>query len=129
MEKNLYISGLLKNPNKNPKNVYMENNLANMRKLVNGDIEVFNYKDILLVCNRKGKINRLEPNIEFDNDLICGSILIFGNDEINGDFISLSVKQMKKYKKEFSKENSLISSKEVVEMKRKSFENDMQIEL
>ena len=64
------------NDNKKPKKVRIENNLEDMRKLVNGDIKIINYGDALLVCNNKGKIKGLEPNVLLKNNMIYGSFLL-----------------------------------------------------
>lgn len=102
MEDNRYIEVLYKSPRKKPKRILIENTLEDMQKLVNGYIQIVRYKDALLVCNEERKMRNLEPNVMFKNDIICGSFFLVGDDYKNADFISLSEKQIKKYKKELS---------------------------
>ena len=134
MENNRYIDILLKQPNKRPRRITIENSISNMEKLVEGDIEVIEHKDVFLILNSSGKYLGLEPNFEYENDLICGSFLIVGDDEINGDFNSLTTKQFRKYRKEFSLENSIKSPKEIVKKKRepriivRDFEYETEVE-
>ena len=102
---NRYIDVLYKQPNKKPKKVRIENNLEDMRKLVGGDIKILNYSDVLLVCNNKGKIKGLEPNVLLKNNMIYGSFFIVGDDKEKADFISLTEKQFTKFKNELLRGN------------------------
>ena len=103
MEENRYIDVLFKKPNRNPKKVTIENTLEAMQKLVGGRIEILQTDDVLLVCNEEGKINNLEPNVVFRNDIIWGSFFIAGDDYENADFISISKKQYRKFARQFAK--------------------------
>lgn len=100
MECNRYIIILLKEPKKKPKIVTIENTLENMQYLVNGPIEILYYKGAFIICNEEGKLKNLEPNLFLEKDMILGSFFIVGDDYDNADFISLTNKQIKEFKKE-----------------------------
>lgn len=102
MENDRYIYVLYKQPNKKPKRIQIENKLEDMQKLVDGYIEIVRYKDVFLVCNEEAKLRGLEPNVTFGSEVICGSFFLIGDDKVNADFISLTEKQIKKYKKEIA---------------------------
>ncbi|MBO5141749.1 MAG: DUF3846 domain-containing protein [Clostridia bacterium] len=105
MEKNRYIELLYKNPNKRPRRKYIQNTLQDMQNLVKGYIEVIRYKDILLICNKENQIKKKEPNVILNNNItIYGSFFITGDDYENADFISLTPKQIRRFRNEFSSE-------------------------
>jgi len=104
MECNRYIKILLKEPKKKPRIITIENTLENMQELVNGTIEVIYHKGAFIICNEEGKIRNLEPNLFLEKDMILGSFFIVGDDYENADFISLSNKQIKKFKREILEE-------------------------
>lgn len=104
MECNRYIVILLKEPNKKPKIITIENTLEKMQDIVKGPIEVVYHKGALLVCNEEGKIKRLEPNLFLDRDMILGPFFIAGDDYENADFVSLTKKQIREFKKEILEE-------------------------
>ena len=104
MECNRYIRVLLKEPNKKPKIVTIENTLENMQELVNGPIEVIYHKGAFIICNEDGKSKKLEPNLFLEKDMILGSFFMVGDDYENADFISLNNRQIKEFKKEILEE-------------------------
>lgn len=65
------------------------------QEIVDGYIEVVPLeKNVIMVCNEEGKINGLEPNLLFPNDVIVGNVF-FCSDTNYGAFDSLSEDQMK----------------------------------
>lgn len=116
MDANRFIDILYKKPNRNPKKIRIENTLEEMQKLVDGKIEVVEFQNSLLICNRDGKIYGLEPNVVINGDTICGSFFIAGNDIKNADFISLTPKQYRYFSKLFNKQNELTNDKECEEL-------------
>lgn len=103
-------------PNQIPKEITIFNTLGNKQKLVKGKIEVSylaNDEEVCLICNEEGKINGSLPNRDIGHDIIYGDFLIVGDDYINGDFISLTKEQLKKYKTMFD-EKSIIKTQSKV---------------
>lgn len=106
MSKNLKI--VLKKVGKEPTVETIENTLKAKQKLVDGLIEIVSVaKDILLVCNEEGKILNMPPNLLFDYDYIAGDCFFVGDDYKNGDFKSLTDKQIKEVE-EMIKERNFI---------------------
>jgi len=100
------IKGLLVEPYKLPKEIEIENTLANLQSLVDGYIECVylqNDNDIVLICNDEGKINNMPLNRDIGYDIIAGPFFIVGNDYENADFKSLTDEQILKYKIRFDK--------------------------
>lgn len=96
-EKNLRI--VLKKVGENPEVMNIENTLEAKQKLVNGWIEVVSVTDdILLICNEEGKLENLLPNLNFGCDYIAGDCFFVGDDYKNGDFKSLTEKQIEEVK-------------------------------
>ena len=87
---------VLKKVGKIPEIMNIENTLEAKQELVGGLIEVVGgLKDnILLVCNEEGKLANLLPNLMFDFDYIAGDCFFVGDDYGNGDFKSLTDKQI-----------------------------------
>lgn len=78
------------------------NQLKVMQEEVDGLIEVVYLGDnTLAIVNEEGRINGMEPNRYIGDEIICGPFFICG-DTKNGDFASLSTKQIQKYMTEFS---------------------------
>ncbi len=98
---------LIVEPNKEPYQKRINHTLEDMQKVVGGLIEFVELEhnvdlicnDIDLICNEKGKIYNLPMNRAIQNDIIAGTFFIAG--QHNGETISLSKKQIKKYKKVF----------------------------
>lgn len=58
--------------------IMIENTLETFQKLVNGHIEVFSYKNVLVVCNEEGKLRGLEMNLILGRELLVGNLVICG---------------------------------------------------
>lgn len=98
------IKILIVEPTLDPYVKEIENTLEKKQKIVGGLIEFVELEDdIDLICNEKGKIYNLPMNRIIKNDIICGTFIITGQHK--GDTISLSRKQIKKYKKIFRLKN------------------------
>ena len=82
------------------KMVTIPNTIRAKQRLVGGLIEVVQYEDVLLVCNEEGKILNMPPNLVFDYDYIAGNCFVIGDDYENGDFRSLTLDEIEKYKKD-----------------------------
>ena len=101
------IRVLIVKPNQEPKQMKIEHTLDKLQNIVGGLIE---YVDLDyqtdLICNEEGKLLGMEWNRRLGDDIIAGTFLVVG--QHNGDTISLSRKQIKKYKKVFSLENNQV---------------------
>lgn len=98
------IRVLIVEPNKEPRQVRIEHTLNNLQKIVGGLIEFVELEyNVDLICNEEGKLLNLEFNRVITNDVIVGTFIIAGQNR--GETISLSKKQIKKYKKEFRLKN------------------------
>ena len=90
---------VLKKVGEEPEIMNIENTLEAKQKLVDGLIEIARVnEDILLVCNEEGKLENLQPNLVFDYDYIAGDCFFVGDDYDNGDFKSLTDKQIEEVK-------------------------------
>lgn len=78
-----------------PKIKDVENDYKVLKQLVGGLMETvpFNNSRLLLVCNEEGKLDRLEPNVYFHKDIICGDIFITKFDG-GEDFESLNEREI-----------------------------------
>lgn len=95
------IRVIIVEPNKEPYTAKIRNTLEEKQKIVGGLIEFVELEhDIDLICNEESKILNLDFNRIIKDDIICGTFIIVA--QKNGYSISLSRKQIKKYKKEFS---------------------------
>ena len=87
-------------PNEEPHQIKIPHTLKNMQNIVGGLIEYVELEhNVDLICNEEGKLLNLELNRLLGNDVIAGTFFIAG--QHNGETISLSRKQIKKYKKAF----------------------------
>ena len=87
-------------PDKEPKQIKIEHTLKNLQEIVGGLIEIVELEhNVDIICNEEGKILNLELNRVVGADVIAGTFIIAG--QHLGDTISLSRKQIKKYKKVF----------------------------
>ena len=92
---------LIIEPSKEPYKIKIEYTLENLQKLVGGLIDIIELENnVDLICNDEGKILELPINRITKYDIIVGTFLIIGHH--NGETISLSKKQIRKYKKEFN---------------------------
>lgn len=95
---------LIVEPNQEPKQVKIEHTLKNLQNTVGGLVEIVELEhNVDLVCNEEGKLLNLELNRKVGNDVIAGTFAITG--QHYGETISLSRKQIKKYKKIFRLSN------------------------
>ena len=91
---------LVVEPFKEPYQIRIEHTLKNLQRIVGGYIEILQLDyNTDLVCNDEGKINRLPLNRFIDYDIIAGTFIIAGHKD--SETISLSRKQIKKYKEIF----------------------------
>jgi hypothetical protein len=92
-------------PNKLPYEKYIINDLKAMQSEVNGLIEMIDIDDhICIVCNEEGKILDLELNRVVGNDIIAGNFFVVRfNDD--GDTISLSKEEIKKYSDQYNQKS------------------------
>ena len=98
------IRVLIIEPNKEPRQARIEHNLKTLQEVVGGLIEYVELEyNVDLICNEEGKLDNLELNRSIPNDIIAGTFIVAGQHE--GETISLSRKQIKKYKKRFRLEN------------------------
>ena len=87
-------------PSKEPYQLKIEHTLENMQNVVGGLIEFIELEpSVDLICNEEGKIDGLELNRIVGNDIIAGTFFIAGQHQ--GETISLSKKQIRKYKEIF----------------------------
>lgn len=90
-------------PTKEPKQIKIEHTLKNLQEIVGGLIECVELEhNVDLICNEEGKINNLELNRVVGTDVIAGTFIVAGYHL--GNTISLSKKQIKKYKNIFKLE-------------------------
>ena len=101
------IRVLIVEPNKEPKQIKIEHTLKSLQSIVGGLVEFVGIEHNLdLICNEEGKINGLELNRCVGNDIIAGTFIIVG--QHYGETISLSRKQIKKYKNIFRLDNNKV---------------------
>lgn len=94
-------------PNKEPYQKKIIHTLKGLQNVVGGLIEIVELEhNVDLICNEEGKIYNLPINRIIKNDVICGTFFIAGHHK--GETISLSRKQIKKYKREFKLDNDKI---------------------
>jgi hypothetical protein len=99
MPKQPNITILVKEPNKAPQVITIENEYEKVRDLVGGYIETVPLeKSLMLVCNEEGKMNKMPVNFflcfpdENPSDIIVGPALFCSVDN-EGEFTSLSPMQ------------------------------------
>lgn len=113
---------LVVEPNKEPYQLKIEHKLENLQQIVGGLIEFVELEhNVDLICNEEGKLDNLEFNRVITNDIICGTFFIVGQHK--GETISLSKKQIKKYKKIFK----LKKDKCVIEFLKRKFKNSSEL--
>ena len=96
---------LVVEPSREPREIKVEHTLENLQKLVGGLIEYVELNcNTDIICNEEGKLLGLELNRKLGNDVIVGTFLIVG--QHNGETISLSKKQIKKYREMFRLDNN-----------------------
>lgn len=86
----------------------LENDLTALQNAVSVDADYCSLIEVIdldertcLICNEEGKLIGLEPNRRFGDDILCGVFYVVGQD-MRGNFISLSEKQIAQYSKMFA---------------------------
>lgn len=116
------IEILVVEPNKEPYVKKIRNTLKDKQTVVDGLIEIIELEDdVDLVCNEEGKIYNLEFNRNIENDIIAGTFFIVGQHQ--GEHISLSKKQIKKYKEQFK----LCKDKTIIELSKISLKDSSKL--
>ena len=109
---------LVVEPNKEPYKKKIPHTLENMQRVVGGLIEFVELEyNVDLICNEEGKIYNLPMNRAIQNDIVAGTFFIAG--QYNGETISLSKKQIKRYKDIFK----LNRDKDLIDMLNKEVKN------
>ena len=111
------IDCLLIKPNELPKRITIDNSLKTLQQIVDGYIEVsylLNDEEVVIICNEEGLILNMPFNRAVGSSIIAGPFLIVGDDYENGDFKSLTEKQMQKYEKVFDNESIRNTNKELI---------------
>lgn len=103
MMKEEFIKVIIKQPGKEMKVGYIENELKTIQILVGGYIETIRpiqqNQNIIAVLNDCGKILNLEPNFLFNNsDIVVGNVIFTKSDD-EGEFISLNEKDINEISK------------------------------
>lgn len=81
----------------------VENNLDNIRKIVEDEnFEIAEYEDYLICYNSKGLINGLSINRYVNGFAIRGTFAIAGNNKKEMDFIGLTNEQIERLTEEFT---------------------------
>ncbi len=105
MGNELRINILVIEQNKDPTIGRIWNDLIKMRELVGTEeLEVVEYKDILIIFNDNGLKHNIPINRYLDNLAVRGTFLIAGNNMNERDFQSLTDEQVKEYTEKFQLE-------------------------
>lgn len=102
------LKGLLVKPNKLPEEIIFKNTLETKQELVDGYIEYAysdDFPDVAFICNEEGKIKGLPYNRDIGHDIIAGNFIIISSKDDEGKDISLSDRQIEKYKKIFNEKS------------------------
>lgn len=105
MQRNIKV--LVVEPHKLPYEKIIKNCLYTKQKLVGGNIEYVyldNEDDVVLICNEEGKNCGISLNRDIGHDIISGTFLVVGDNDI-GEDRSLTDEQIKKYKDRFGLES------------------------
>lgn len=101
------IKILIVDPTLDPYVKEIENTLVKKQNIVGGLIEFIELEEnVDLIYNDEGKIYNLPMNRIIKNDIICGTFIIAG--QKNGETISLTDNQIRKYKSYFKLRNHTI---------------------
>lgn len=113
MLKDLYINVLIKEPNKNPIQMRIRNEIERITTILKGKIDLIEYDDeSFIIYNYKSKSKN---RIQIGEHIINGTIIIIGNNSEEGDFKALTKQQIKEFQKEFSVSNTRIMEDEEIE--------------
>jgi len=91
-------------PGKAPEEKEIGTDLGSLQAEVDGLIECVYLNDdpgTILVCNEEGKLNGMEMNRQLGDDIICGPFFLV-RDDGEGDFASLTDRQVRDYKERFA---------------------------
>lgn len=101
------IKVLIVEPIRDPYIKEISNTLEEKQKIVGGLIQKTELENnVDLIYNEESKILNLEMNRIVKNDVVCGTFIIAG--QKNGEYISLTEKQIQKYKRYFKLRNHTI---------------------
>lgn len=101
------IKILIVEPIRDPYIKEILNTLEEKQKIVDGLIQFTELEeDVDLIFNENGKSLNLEMNRIITNDVVCGTFIIAG--QAGGNSISLTEKQIEKYKRYFKLRNHTI---------------------
>lgn len=102
------IKILVVEPNKLPFEKEIPKKSEEYQNVVGGYIECVtlnNSDSVILVCNEEAKVDNLPLNRDIEYDIIAGTFFVVGDDYENGDFVSLTDNQIKKYKERFNEKS------------------------
>lgn len=91
-------------PGEAPEEKEIGTDLGSLQAEVDGLIECVYLNDdpgTILVCNEEGKLNGMEMNRQLGDDIICGPFFLV-RDDGEGDFASLTDRQVRDYKERFA---------------------------
>ena len=100
--KEKWIRCLKVEPGEVPEECTLENSLSALQEAVGGLIELLDMEDlgngvyVTMLCNEEGKINGMEGNRLWMNDIICGTFYVMASNS-EGELVSLPERQMQKY--------------------------------
>ena len=103
-EENKALRVLRVEPGKTPEEKEIKSDLASLQAEVGGLIECVYLDDefnTVLVCNEEGKLNGMEMNRRLGDDIICGPFFLV-RDDTEGDFASLTDRQVEQYSEAFA---------------------------
>lgn len=101
-EENRKLRVLCVEPGKPPEVKEIGSDLTSLQAEVAGLMECVYMDDgVVLVCNEEGKLNGMAMNRRLADDIICGPFFIVGDDG-EGDFTSLTDRQIADYKERFA---------------------------
>ena len=99
-EKETNITILKIEPHKEPEVITIPNTLESLQGLVGGYLEGLGLSPTVhMLLNEEGKLEGLEPNRRFNNDILVGTILIVGRD--GEELTSLTAEQIQEYTNRF----------------------------
>lgn len=74
-----YITVMVKNPGRPWHETRVINNLTHFQALVGGYIETVPVDEgMLLLVNEEGKLRGMDPNFEYEDDILCGPVVAVG---------------------------------------------------
>lgn len=117
------IKILVVEPDKLPFEKEISNKLEEYQKVVGGYIECVtlnNSDSVILVCNEEGKVDGLPLNRDIGYDIIAGTFFVVGDDYENGEFVSLTDDQIKKYKEKFDEKSIRETREKITEIMLKN---------